>query len=102
MDSLSNVLAALSHPSRRAILDRLSRGPACVTEIAEPFDMSLNPVSKHLKVLEAASIIRREVLMRSLSALSERHWLKRRPDHVVQIDAVPFLWIYRIDSTGST
>jgi DNA-binding transcriptional ArsR family regulator len=64
MDDLTNVLGAVSHPSRRAILDRLVRGPARVTEIAEPFDMSLNAVSKHLKVLEAAGLIRREVVGR--------------------------------------
>ena len=61
MDNLTTVLDAISHPSRRAILDRLSRGPARVTEIAEPFEMSLNAVSKHLKVLEGAGLIRREV-----------------------------------------
>ena len=61
MEQLDNVLAALSHPSRRAILDRLSQGPARVTEIAEPFDMSLNAVSKHLKILEAAGLVRRDV-----------------------------------------
>ncbi len=61
MDNLTAVLDAISHPSRRAILDRLSRGPARVTEIAEPFDMSLNAVSKHLKVLEGAGLIHREV-----------------------------------------
>lgn len=64
MDSLTSVLGAISHPSRRAILDRLSRGPARVTEIAEPFDMSLNAVSKHLKVLEAAGLVEREVVGR--------------------------------------
>src|SRR4051812_20963309 len=61
MHNLSDILAAVSHPSRRAILARLSRGSARVTEIAEPFDMSLNAVSKHLKVLEGAGLIRREV-----------------------------------------
>lgn len=60
MDNLSPVLDAISHPSRRAILARLSRGPARVTEIAEPFDMSLNAISKHLKVLEAAGLVHRE------------------------------------------
>ena len=64
MDSLSNILGAISHPSRRAILDRLTQGPARVTEIAEPFDMSLNAVSKHLKVLEQAGLIKREVVGR--------------------------------------
>jgi len=57
MDNLSSVMGALSHPSRRAILARLSQGPARVTEIAEPFDMSLNAVSKHLKVLEGAGLV---------------------------------------------
>jgi DNA-binding transcriptional ArsR family regulator len=60
MDNLSSVMGALSHPSRRAILARLSQGPARVTEIAEPFEMSLNAVSKHLKVLEGAGLVERE------------------------------------------
>ena len=61
MDDLSTVLGAVSHPSRRAILRRLADGPARVTEIAAPFDMSLNAVSKHLKVLEGAGLVDREV-----------------------------------------
>jgi DNA-binding transcriptional ArsR family regulator len=61
MDDLSTVLDAISHPSRRAILHRLADGPARVTEIAAPFDMSLNAVSKHLKVLEGAGLVDREV-----------------------------------------
>ena len=61
MDDLSTVLGAISHPSRRVILHRLVDGPARVTEIAAPFDMSLNAVSKHLKVLEGAGLIGREV-----------------------------------------
>jgi DNA-binding transcriptional ArsR family regulator len=61
MDDLSTVLGAISHPSRRAILRRLADGPARVTEIAAPFDMSLNAVSKHLKVLEGAGLVDREV-----------------------------------------
>jgi DNA-binding transcriptional ArsR family regulator len=61
MDDLSTVLGAISHPSRRAILHRLADGPARVTEIAAPFEMSLNAVSKHLKVLEGAGLIDREV-----------------------------------------
>jgi len=64
MDDLSTVLGAISHPSRRAILHRLADGPARVTEIAAPFDLSLNAVSKHLKVLESAGLIRREVVGR--------------------------------------
>ena len=61
MDDLSTVLGAISHPSRRVILHRLVDGPARVTEIAAPFDMSLNAVSKHLKVLEGAGLVDREV-----------------------------------------
>jgi DNA-binding transcriptional ArsR family regulator len=61
MDDLSTVLSAISHPSRRAILRRLAEGPARVTEIAAPFDMSLNAVSKHLKVLEGAGLVDRDV-----------------------------------------
>src|SRR5678816_1139271 len=61
MDDLTTVLGAVSHPSRRAILQRLADGPARVTEIAAPFDMSLNAVSKHLKVLEDAGLVDREV-----------------------------------------
>ena len=60
MNDLSLVLGAISHPSRRAIIARLAKGPARVTDIAEPFDMSLNAVSKHLKVLEGAGLIHRE------------------------------------------
>jgi len=60
MDHLTSVLGAIAHPCRRAILARLAVGPARVTEIAEPFDMSLNAVSKHLKVLEGAGLIHRD------------------------------------------
>ncbi len=58
---LNGTYAALADPSRRAILARLRRGAARVTEIAEPFDMSLNAVSKHIRVLERAGLIRREI-----------------------------------------
>ena len=60
-DSLDRVFAALGDATRRAILNRLCVGPASVTEIAEPLEMSLNAVSKHLKVLERAGLVRREV-----------------------------------------
>jgi DNA-binding transcriptional ArsR family regulator len=59
MDPLSTTLAALADPTRRAILARLVSGEAGVTELAEPFDMSLPAVSKHLKVLERAGLIAR-------------------------------------------
>lgn len=59
-DSLSDVLTAISHPSRRAILGRLTGGSARFTDIAEPFDLSLNAITKHLKLLERAGLISRE------------------------------------------
>ncbi|HWO58348.1 MAG TPA: metalloregulator ArsR/SmtB family transcription factor [bacterium] len=58
-DTLSSTFAALADPTRRAILARLSRGEAAVTELAKPFNMSLPAVSKHLKVLEHAGLIER-------------------------------------------
>jgi DNA-binding transcriptional ArsR family regulator len=58
-DRLSTTLAALADPTRRAILARLSLGETSVTELAEPFEMSLPAVSKHLKVLERAGLISR-------------------------------------------
>lgn len=58
-DHLSATFAALADPTRRAILARLATGEAAVTELAEPFAMSLPAVSKHLKVLERAGLITR-------------------------------------------
>jgi DNA-binding transcriptional ArsR family regulator len=58
-DSLTTTLAALADPTRRAILDRLTHGEATVTDLAEPFPMSLQAVSQHLKVLERAGLITR-------------------------------------------
>jgi DNA-binding transcriptional ArsR family regulator len=58
-DQLTLTFAALADPTRRAILARLARGEATVTELAEPFDMTMPAVSKHLKVLERAGLIAR-------------------------------------------
>jgi DNA-binding transcriptional ArsR family regulator len=58
-DALSETFAALADPTRRAILARLAHGEATVTELAEPFAMSLPAVSRHLKVLERAGLISR-------------------------------------------
>ena len=57
---LNAVFSALSDPTRREILDRLSRGEASVTELAEPFKMTLPAVSKHLSILERSGLITRE------------------------------------------
>lgn len=74
MDSLGTVLAAVADPTRRAILDRLARGPARVTDLAEPFAMSLNAVSKHVKVLEKAGLVSRA---------------RQGREHTLQLDAKP-------------
>ena len=58
-DPLSATFAALSHPTRRGILARLSEGEATVKELAEPFSVSLPAISRHLKVLERAGLIAR-------------------------------------------
>lgn len=75
MDSQSALDAALyavSDPTRRRIVERLMRGPARVTDLAAPFSMSLNGVSKHLKVLESAGLVQRECVGRE-HKLSLRH-----------------------------
>jgi DNA-binding transcriptional ArsR family regulator len=56
---LDAVFTALADPTRRAIVERLSRSEARVTEVAEPFHMSLNAVSKHIRVLEASGVVER-------------------------------------------
>jgi DNA-binding transcriptional ArsR family regulator len=60
MSQLTDVLNAISHPIRRAIIGRLASGPARFSDIAEPFDVALNAITKHLKFLERAGLIERE------------------------------------------
>jgi DNA-binding transcriptional ArsR family regulator len=57
VDALSATFAALADPTRRSILARLTKGEATVSELAEPFDMSLPAISRHLKVLERAGLV---------------------------------------------
>ena len=78
------VFAALADPTRRAIIERLSRGEARVTEVAEPFHMSLNAVSKHIRVLEASGVIERHKQGRD-------HILSINPDSLNEVDG----WIER-------
>ena len=59
VDQLTEAFAALADPTRRAILERLAEGEATVNELAEPFPISVQAVSKHLKVLERAGLITR-------------------------------------------
>ena len=59
MTQLTDVLTAISHPSRRAIIGQLAQGPARFLDVAESFDTALNAVTKHLKILERAGLIER-------------------------------------------
>src|SRR5678816_60378 len=60
MDRLADVLTAISHPTRRAIIGQLAHGPARFLDVAKPFDTALNAVTKHLKLLERAGLIERK------------------------------------------
>jgi DNA-binding transcriptional ArsR family regulator len=71
---LDDTLLALADPTRRAILEQLSRGEARVTDLAQPFSISLNSVSKHIRLLERAGLVRRHV---------------RGREHVLSFDARP-------------
>jgi len=66
MDYLTNTLAAISHPSRRQIIEQLTSGPARFLDIAETFDTALNAVTKHLKLLERAGLIERKKIGREV------------------------------------
>ena len=78
--TLDAVLVAIADPTRRAILDRLTRGPARVTDIAEPINMSLAGVSKHLRMLERAGLVRRA---------------RRGREHTLTLDARPLRRVVR-------
>lgn len=94
MDALDETLTALADPTRRAILARLAQGEARVTELAQPFEISLNSVSKHIRMLERARLVRRRVVGR---------------DHYLSFDPAPLdaaqawitgqkdLWAWRLD-----
>jgi DNA-binding transcriptional ArsR family regulator len=93
--ALDRTMSALADPTRRAILERLSHGEARVTELAAPFDMSLNAVSKHIRMLERAKLVRRQKIGR---------------DHFLSFDPAPLdvaarwietqraLWNARLDT----
>ncbi|HEX9798027.1 MAG TPA: metalloregulator ArsR/SmtB family transcription factor [Anaerolineales bacterium] len=79
-DQLSTTFAALADPTRREILARLTEGSKTVTELAEPFNMTMPAISKHLKVLEQASLIER-------SRNAQFRPASLRPEPLQQIDA---------------
>ena len=77
---LDHTLIALADPTRRAILERLRRGPARVTDVARPFGISLNSVSKHIRILERADLVRRRVSGRE-------HMLSFSPEPLEEAEA---------------
>jgi DNA-binding transcriptional ArsR family regulator len=93
--TLDRVFAAVSDPTRRAILTALSRKPATVTEIAAPFPVSLNAISKHIMVLERAGLIHREVSGRE-------HRCRLRPEPMREasawLDHYRQFWDVRLDA----
>lgn len=93
--TLDSTLLALADPTRRAILQRLSRGEARVTEVARPFAMSLNAVSKHILVLERAKLVKRR-------RVGREHFLSYRPeplDAAAQwIESTRTFWASRLDA----
>jgi DNA-binding transcriptional ArsR family regulator len=90
---LDRTLAALADPTRRAILARLAQGEARVTDVARPFAISLNSVSKHIRMLERARLVRRRVEGRE-------HFLALDPapldEAAAWIDAQRKLWTWRL------
>lgn len=91
-DRLSSAFSALADPTRRAILARLALGEASVTELAEPFEMSLPAISKHLKVLEKAGMIAQS---------REKQWRPRRLEPAPLKEAADWLETYRRFWEGS-
>jgi DNA-binding transcriptional ArsR family regulator len=93
--NLDQTLMALADPTRRAILQRLSRGEARVTELAEPFEMSLNAVSKHIRILERADLVRRRTAGREHFLSFNRQQL----DEVANwIETQRTVWNARLDA----
>lgn len=74
---LDYVLAAIADPTRRAIIDRLAGGPARITDLAAPFDMSFAGVSKHVRILERAGLVRRRRLGREHTLTLDARPLRR-------------------------
>src|SRR5215813_7353852 len=93
--NLDQTLMALADPTRRAILERLSKGEARVTELARPFTMSLNAVSKHIRILERARLVRRRCVGRE-HLLS----LNREPldEAAAWIESQRAVWAARLDA----
>lgn len=97
MPNLDLAFAALADPTRRRIVARLTRGETRVTDLAQPFAMSLNAVSKHLKVLERAGLVRRK-------RAGREHYLKLRAAPLREVarwtSQYERFWNQRLDALG--
>lgn len=93
--NLDQTLMALADPTRRAILQRLSRGEARVTELAQPFDISLNAVSKHIRILERADLVRRRTAGREHFLSFNRQQLD---EVAIWIETQRAVWNARLDA----
>ncbi len=96
-DHLSATLTALADPTRRAILARLATGEATVKELAEPFDISLQAISKHLKVLERGGLIVRSREAQTRPCRIQAAALKDVADW---LERYRMLWEARLDRLG--
>ena len=94
-ESLNRVFSAVADPTRRAILRSLAKNPATITEIAKPFLVSLNAVSKHVMVLERAGLIRREIQGREHLCRLEPRPLR---DATAWLDHYRQFWDVRLDA----
>jgi DNA-binding transcriptional ArsR family regulator len=98
MDELSLVFGALADPTRRAILARLAQGEATVAQLAKPFSISLPAVSKHLKVLENAGLLKQRVVAQTRPCRVEGEPLKRAAEYV---DLFRPFWDDRFDKLAN-
>jgi len=97
VESLSLVFQALSDPSRRVIVERLCRGPASVSELAEPLDMSLPAVIQHLQVLESSGLVRSEKAGRVRTCRLQRAALQSAEKW---LNARRAMWERKLDRLG--
>jgi DNA-binding transcriptional ArsR family regulator len=93
--AMDDTFTALADPTRRAILNQLMAGPARVTDIAAPYSLSLNAISKHVRMLERAKLVRRKVRGRD-------HWIQFNEgplsDARNYVDSILKFWNTRLDS----
>jgi DNA-binding transcriptional ArsR family regulator len=97
-ERLDHLFGALSDGTRRKIVARLARAPATIGELAEPFDMSLPAVSKHVRVLERAGLVKRRIDGRVHHCALER---KRLRDATAWIERYAAFWDSTLDSLAS-